>query len=276
MVLLTVSFVLQAATSLRASQACFDLVVTLQGGLPFESASHTTIQNWILRIGLYELQRPKEFADDWIWVVDHTIQIGPIKVLLILGVRRAKWKQLDRPLVPTDLEVLESLADSLAVWSELIDLSQQVCRLVRHWGYARGVAEQADEALPIAVTERGCQFRSQLIAFVRVECAKLPAGHSFPGSSEAIESLIGKGKRLEGQQSQSGFTRYVLGLAASVVTPTASLLESVSETVGIKHLTQWLTEHLSPSLQSKRLRDLGRSSKEQKQDKPKGPGISTF
>lgn len=63
---MTASFVLQAATSLRASQACFDLVVTLQGGLPFESASHTTIQNWILRIGLYELQRPKEFADDWI------------------------------------------------------------------------------------------------------------------------------------------------------------------------------------------------------------------
>ena len=108
-VLTTVSFVLQAATSLRASQACFDLVVTLRGGLPFESASHTTIQNWILRIGLYELQRPKEFADDWIWIVDHTIQIGTIKVLLILGIRRSKWIQLDRPLVHTDLEVLELL-----------------------------------------------------------------------------------------------------------------------------------------------------------------------
>ena len=108
-VLTTVCFVLQAATSLRASQACFDLVVTWQGGLPFESASHTTIQNWILRIGLYELQRPKEFADDWIWIVDHTIQIGTIKVLLILGIRRSKWIQLDRPLVHTDLEVLELL-----------------------------------------------------------------------------------------------------------------------------------------------------------------------
>ena len=106
---MTVGFVLQAATSLRGSQACFDLVVMLQGGLPFESASHTTIQNWILRIELYELQRPKEFADDWLWIVDHTIQIGTIKVLLILGIRRSKWMQLDRPLVHTDLEVLELL-----------------------------------------------------------------------------------------------------------------------------------------------------------------------
>jgi hypothetical protein len=429
-VLTTVSFVLQAATSLRASQACFDLVVTLRGGLPFESASHTTIQNWILRIGLYELQRPKEFADDWIWIVDHTIQIGAIKVLLILGIRRSKWKQLDRPLVHTDLEVLEllpvevsngevvceqyaavaqrngapqailsdqgsdlqrglkllqnkhpdviglgdvthkvasllkallksddawmafktrcgttkaaiqqtplahlappkfktkarymnvseqirwgqtvcsllqryragtlsaqqqaelpaelldeklgwveSFAESLAGWSELIDFGQQACSLVRRCGYAQGVAEQVDEALPAAATESGRQLRSQLIAFVRGECAKLPAGCSSPGSSEVIESLIGKGKRLEGQQSQSGFTRYVLGLAASVVTPTTSLLESVSETVGIKHLMQWLKQHLPQSLQSKRLRDLGSRTKEQNKDNQPAAETTTF
>jgi hypothetical protein len=427
---MTASFVLQAATSLRASQACFDLVVTLQGGLPFESASHTTIQNWILRIGLYELQRPKEFADDWIWIVDHTIQIGTIKVLLILGIRRSKWTELDRPLVHTDLEVLEllpvevsngevvceqyaavarqngvpqailsdqgsdlqrglkllqnkhpdviglsdvthkvalllknhlesddawaafkthcgttkaalrqtplahltppklkakarymnvseqirwgqtvcsllqrhragalsasqqaelpavllaeklgwveSLADSLVGWSELIDLCQQTCGLVRRWGYASGVAKQVDEALPIALTESGRQLRSQLIAFVRGECAKLPSGCSAPGSSEVIESLIGKGKRLEGQQSQSGFTRYVLGLAASVVTPTATLLESVAKVVGIKHLNQWLGQHLPQTLQAKRLRDLGYHRKEQNKDKHPPAPTATF
>ena len=29
---------------------------------------------------MYQLQRPKQKADDWIWIVDHTIQIGPEKV----------------------------------------------------------------------------------------------------------------------------------------------------------------------------------------------------
>jgi len=166
-------------------------------------------------------------------------------------------------------------ADSLAGWAELIELSEQTCRLVRSLGYAPGVAEQVDAALPKASTESGGKLRSQLIAFVRSECAKLPLEFASPGSSEVIESLIGKGKRLEGQQSQSGFTRYVLGLAASVTTPTASLLESVSQTVGIKHLTQWITEHLHKSVQSKRRRDLPQI-KEQKQDKQARLGRTTF
>ncbi len=87
------------------------------------------------------------------------------------------------------------------------------------------------------------------------------------GSSEVIESLIGKGKRLEGQQSQSGFTRYVLGLAASVVTPSVEILKSVSQSVGIKHVSHWLEAHLPQSVQAKRIRDLGRHRREQIQDK---------
>jgi hypothetical protein len=184
--------------------------------------------------------------------------------------------ELPAALLDEKLGWVESFADSLAVWSELIDLGQQTCSLVRRWGYAGGVAEQVDAVLPVAVTESGRGFREQLIGFVRGECAKLPSGRSSPGSSEVIESLIGKGKRLEGQQSQSGFTRYVLGLAASVTLPTAALLESVSETVGIKHLTRWLAEHLPRSLKSKRLRDLGRPVEEQNQDNAPTDGTTTF
>jgi len=185
-------------------------------------------------------------------------------------------QQADLPanLLEEKLGWVETLSGSLVGWSELLDLGQQTCSVVRRWGYASGmvedvvedVVEKVDQALPIALSECGRQLRSQLIAFVRGECAKLPAGCSAPGSSEVIESLIGKGKRLEGQQSQSGFTRYVLALAASVVTPTQLLLESVAKTVGIKHLGQWLKKHLPQTLQAKRLRDLGRCKKEQIQD----------
>lgn len=40
-----------------------------------------------MRIALYQLERPKELADDWIWIVDHTVEIGPEKCLVVLGVR---------------------------------------------------------------------------------------------------------------------------------------------------------------------------------------------
>jgi hypothetical protein len=33
------------------------------------------------------LSRPKEQADDWVWIIDHTIQIGPLKCLVVVGAR---------------------------------------------------------------------------------------------------------------------------------------------------------------------------------------------
>lgn len=45
-----------------------------------------SIRNWILRLGLYELERPKLRSADWALILDHTIQVGPHKALLILGV----------------------------------------------------------------------------------------------------------------------------------------------------------------------------------------------
>ncbi len=35
--------------------------------------------------------KPKEQADDWIWIIDHTVQVGVEKCLLILGVRLSEF-----------------------------------------------------------------------------------------------------------------------------------------------------------------------------------------
>src|SRR5262249_319697 len=42
---------------------------------------------WLLRVGYHKLHRPKEHAADWVWVVDHSNQIGQEKCFVILGVR---------------------------------------------------------------------------------------------------------------------------------------------------------------------------------------------
>lgn len=54
-----------------------------QGEIPHP----TTGRTWILRLGLYKLQRPKVKADDWVWLADHVVQIGTEKCLNIVGVR---------------------------------------------------------------------------------------------------------------------------------------------------------------------------------------------
>lgn len=71
-----------------------------------QAPSPNTVQNWVLRLGLYELSRAKEQAKDWVLFVDHTIQLGNEKCLIIVGVRLAVWKQLGRPLQLSDLSMI--------------------------------------------------------------------------------------------------------------------------------------------------------------------------
>jgi hypothetical protein len=50
----------------------------------------TTIRNWLQRVGVAAVEEPVEKADDWIWMVDHSNQIGPEKVLAVLGIRASR------------------------------------------------------------------------------------------------------------------------------------------------------------------------------------------
>jgi hypothetical protein len=59
----------------------------------------------LLRVGLWALLRPKVIAADWVWMVDHSIQIGPCKCLVILGVRLSTLPA-GRPLCHEDMELL--------------------------------------------------------------------------------------------------------------------------------------------------------------------------
>ena len=48
--------------------------------------SYSVIRQWVGKIGLYEIKREKEKRDDWIWIIDLTIELGTEKCLLILGI----------------------------------------------------------------------------------------------------------------------------------------------------------------------------------------------
>jgi hypothetical protein len=100
--------VLQATVSFRA---CKKIVCILNLTYPLDSESlaapaPNTVQNWVLRLGLHELTRTKEQADDWVFFIDHTIQLGNEKCLIIVGIRLAVWQTLDRPLQLSDLSMI--------------------------------------------------------------------------------------------------------------------------------------------------------------------------
>lgn len=52
--------------------------------------SSDAIRIWACRAGVASLAQFPEWADDWIWMVDHSNQIGKEKVLVILGIRASQ------------------------------------------------------------------------------------------------------------------------------------------------------------------------------------------
>jgi hypothetical protein len=76
----------QLGVSLRATSRVLDFIARFFD-LPFSAPDWTTGRLWLLRFGLAQLNTPKCRADDWVWLIDHSVQIGKQKVLVVLGLR---------------------------------------------------------------------------------------------------------------------------------------------------------------------------------------------
>lgn len=407
MVLLIVRLVLEAAISMRASARVIEITDQVYRQQFLEGPSHNTVCNLIQRTGLYEIMRVKQIANDWIWFIDHTIQAGVTKCLLVLGIRAEDFHKLNRPLRCEDMSVLELLPvgqstiqvvagqltalterlgvplaivsdegsdlvggvkvlqkthpsvihchdivhkvsrfierilkndsmwtsyrtkccqsgnsirqtrlahltpprpktkarhmnldpeiqwgvrlldlldrgtqdssltqsdvvqledklgwlrdyrQSLLAWGELMDISKSICQVVRVGGYDQSVTHRVQSHLAEASTEQGKTLVRRSLAFLdQMQARQRDGGGALPSSSEVIESVFGRGKRLEGQQSRSGFTTQLLAMAACVVTPTKEFITDALKTCRIKHIAQWREEYLGRSLQSQRRQDL--------------------
>ena len=73
--------------------------------LPYAAPSWWAGRLWLLRLGYYKLMQPQVCAQDWVWFVDHTVQLGVEKCLVILGIRLCDLP-VGRSLGHTDVEAL--------------------------------------------------------------------------------------------------------------------------------------------------------------------------
>lgn len=370
--------------------------------LPLAVPTWYTGRLWLLRLGYYKLTRPKEQADDWVWIADHTVQIGAEKCLVILGIRLSAlpsagqclshrdvepiallpveksnqdvvYRQLEKNVGKTgvprlivgdhgsDLKAgverfcqehsetcfiydikhktaavlkrelirdetwleftrlaaqtknsvqqtpLASLAppnqrtkarymsvdvlvrwgqgllafldkqqteemtlfdpeqvqkklnwimrfrQPLEEWGELLQLTTATETFVRQQGLYHGAHLELTERLQhIAGTDRTRRVCTELVAFVAQESAKARPGERLLGSSEVVESVLGKLKRLEHDQAKSGFTGLLLSIGAMVASTTSDVILKALETVPTKKVLAWCKETLGRSVQAKR------------------------
>lgn len=103
-------------------------------GFSTEVPHYSTIRRWVERIGFYELNREKEKREDWIYIMDLTLELGREKALVIYGIPEDSWQKIvseeRRCLTHTDGEILaiEITESATSEWIQqtLASLTQTV------------------------------------------------------------------------------------------------------------------------------------------------------
>ena len=363
----------------------------------------SSVRWWLQRLGLYALREPLPRADDWVLLIDHSVQIGTVKVCVILGIRLCDVPYPQRALRFEDMQViavipveqstgeivdaqLEQAALRTGIprqivsdggsdvkkgaalfaghhpettvtydaahhgaivlkrrfeddpqWSEYIGCLSQVKSSIRQTSdafltspslrpkarymnlesllkWSRRILGLLDRDASGSRTSSRASERADLryswlrdyrtsiekwsrweatvrasVSYVRtrglsVDCesglqqhlSELPSelydealatelgtfvcessvvagpGECLIGSTEVLESLFGKWKTLERQESQSGITGLILSLGALLGAWPSSRVQAALEATPVKHVVRWCQENLPLSVQSQR------------------------
>jgi hypothetical protein len=207
-----------------------------------------------MRLGLFELLRKKESAKDWVWIMDHTVQLGPHKCLVIVGVRLSAWRRKKAPLEHEDLSLLSLVpmeqSTAAAVARELEATRQKmgvapVAVLSDEGAYHCHAAKELKRRLfPLVRTPGGARFQAGIVTFVREQSRGIKKGRHVLGSSEVLESLLGKYKRIQGTHSKGGMTGSLLNIGAAAFRKTSDTIQKALGAVPVAVVGQWVRDNL--------------------------------
>ena len=88
----------------RAAEAVLSIIRNWLD-VDFKIPSWSSIRTWLCRSGVAALQEAAVPQDDWIWLVDHSVQLGATHVLVVLGIRQCELP-VGRALRHEDLKTL--------------------------------------------------------------------------------------------------------------------------------------------------------------------------
>ena len=111
LVQLALHLMVVALTSFRGASR--SLAGLSEVGWEVDDPSAGGIRQWLLRVGLYELHRPRRLGEEWALIVDLSIQLGPTKVLVIVAVARSRLPA-PRPALPAPVAVAASALPAAA------------------------------------------------------------------------------------------------------------------------------------------------------------------
>jgi hypothetical protein len=153
--------------------------IDVEWGFSFPVPHYTSVRLWLLRVGLHKLNRPKEQASDWVWIIDHSNQIGTERCLLILGVRVSQLPLpgKDYPLRLEQMEPIElepvAVSDKQVVFRQLEASAVKCgvpCAIIDdHGGDVAGGVQLFREAHPETIEIYDITHKSACMLKVRLE-----------------------------------------------------------------------------------------------------------
>lgn len=182
-----------------------------------------------------------------------------MRKLRLLRKRKSTLKKIGvvRDDVKRELGWLEIYRPLIKDWAAAVQIGEKATAMIRTTGYYRGATKKVKRDLrglstgPISRT-----MRRDVLAFIgdQETQAKLQPSERLPGSTEAIESLFGKYKHIEGDHASQGFTALVLAIAAVLGETTIDVVHSAMTTVKTVDVINWARLHLGRTLGSMKRR----------------------
>lgn len=168
-----------------------------------------------------------------------------------------------------DKKLLEQYCGWIHQYKELIErlkqfnlISQKTRQHIREYGLCKTTGEQLDTVLEAAMESMNfnmgaCEYAGELIDFFHEQSKIVPNGQVWIGSSEIIESLFGKLKCLEHDQSKGGFTSLILGAAACVGKINSDVVSAAMAQIKTADVEAWTKKQIGMTLLSKRRKAFG-------------------
>ena len=169
-------------------------------------------------------------------------------------------KHFSKELINNKLGWIKEFKDDILKYSRMIKASSCISNYIKHNGIHFGMYDQLQvKIFKLQYCQESLNFTSQLMDQVRNLELKLRIGERSLGVSDIIESVFGRFKNMEQQQSGSGFTQLLLALPAIIGENCSNTIKQAMMSVKNKDIKQWFEENIGDSVQKLRTIVLGKS-----------------
>ena len=144
------------------------------------------------------------------------------------------------------LDWLKDYREPLKAWKQLLGVAETAVDFVRKRGYQRDSYDMLEEIyLRQEMTEGVHEFTCTLLSFVEDQVEKLKKREFMLGSSEIIESMIGKYKFIAGEHTCWGITGIVLSMAGAVGEVSCDVVKQALEVTPVQKVKEWCKKKLN-------------------------------